>query len=61
MEYYNKTLCVTFKELTEGDSPIIKAGTLRQNLKRGNIQCCIIFFISSFIWILSFNKFSCVS
>lgn len=39
MEYYNKTLCVTFDELTGGDSPIIKADTLRQNMRRGNIQC----------------------
>ena len=39
MEYFNKTLCVTFDELTNGDSPIIKADTLRQNMKRGNIQC----------------------
>lgn len=39
MEYYNRTLCVTFEELTNGDSPIIKADTLRQNMKRGNIQC----------------------
>lgn len=39
MEYYNKTLCVTFDELTNGESPIIKADTLRQNMKRGNIQC----------------------
>ena len=39
MEYYNRTLCVTFDELTNGDSPIIKADTLRQNMKRGNIQC----------------------
>lgn len=39
MEYYNKTLCVTFDELTNGAAPIIKADTLRQNMKRGNIQC----------------------
>ena len=39
MEYYNKTLCVTFDELTSGATPVIKADTLRQNMKRGNIQC----------------------
>ena len=39
MEYYNRTLCVTFEELTTGASPIIKADTLRQNMRRGNIQC----------------------
>lgn len=38
MEYYKRTLCVTFEELTGGDA-IISANTLRQNMKRGNIQC----------------------
>ena len=37
MEYYNKTLCVTFDELTGGG--IISPATLRQNMRRGNIQC----------------------
>lgn len=36
MEYYNKTLCVTFKELTEGG--IITGPTLLKNDQRGNIQ-----------------------
>ena len=36
MEYYNKTLCVTFKELTEGG--IISGPTLLKNVQRGNIQ-----------------------
>ena len=39
MEYYNKTLCVTFEELTGGDVPVIKGNTLVQNVCRGNIQC----------------------
>ena len=38
MEYYNKTLCVTFDELTGGENPIIQPGTLRLNVWRGNIQ-----------------------
>ena len=39
MEYYNKTLCVTFEELTCGEEPVISAGTLLKNVQRGNIQC----------------------
>ena len=39
MEYYNKTLCVTYAELTEGTSPILNRNTLRSNVTRGNIQC----------------------
>lgn len=39
MEYYNKTLCVTFGELTEGSDPVIKANTLKCNVQRGNIAC----------------------
>ena len=39
MEYYNKTLCVTFEELTGGEMPVIAPATLRQNMRRGNIQC----------------------
>lgn len=39
MEYYNKTLCVTFGELTGGDNPIIANQTLLKNVQRGNIQC----------------------
>lgn len=38
MEYYNKTLCVTFDELTGGDNPIIRRSTLLSNVQRGNIQ-----------------------
>ncbi len=37
MEYFNKILCVTFAELTGGPEAVIKAATLRQNMKRGNI------------------------
>ncbi len=39
MEYYNKQLCVTFAELTEGESPVIKANTLKCNVQRSNIIC----------------------
>ena len=39
MEYYNKTLCVTFEELTGGDNPIVCRSTLLSNVSRGNIQC----------------------
>ena len=39
MEYYNRTLCVTYAELTDGASPIISRNTLRSNVTRGNIQC----------------------
>lgn len=38
MEYFNKTLCVTFKELTDGENPIIRRSTLMSNVRRGNIQ-----------------------
>ena len=38
MEYYNKTLCVTFDELTGGENPIIRRSTLLSNVQRGNIQ-----------------------
>ena len=37
MEYYKKTLCVTFDELTSGG--IISGSTLMKNVQRGNIQC----------------------
>ena len=37
MEYYNRTLCVTFEELTTGG--IIAGSTLMKNVQRGNIQC----------------------
>ena len=37
MEYYNRTLCVTFDELTTGG--IIAGSTLMKNVQRGNIQC----------------------
>ncbi len=39
MEYYNKQLCVTFAELTEGSPAVMKAATLRQNVSRCNIMC----------------------
>lgn len=39
MEYFNKILCVTFEELTGGDTPVISPATLRQNMSRGKIQC----------------------
>lgn len=39
MEYYNRTLCVTYEELTGGDMPVIAPATLRQNMRRGNIAC----------------------
>lgn len=39
MEYYRNQLCATFEELTSGDDPVIKEGTLRQNVKRKNIEC----------------------
>lgn len=39
MEYFNKTLCVTFEELTGSENPVITAATLRKNMSRGNIQC----------------------
>ena len=39
MEYYNKILCVTFDELTDGDDAVIKGDTLVKNVGRGNIQC----------------------
>lgn len=38
MEYYKKTLCVTYEELTAGDDPVIHGATLRQNVRRGNIE-----------------------
>ena len=37
MEYFNKILCVTYAELTSGTEAVIKPGTLRQNMSRGNI------------------------
>lgn len=39
MEFYKNKLCVTFRELTDGDKPIIKGNTLRANVRRGNITC----------------------
>lgn len=39
MEYYNKTLCVTFDELTTGDEPIICRNTLWSCVRRGVIAC----------------------
>lgn len=37
MEYFNKILCVTYTELTEGSKPIVTGGTLLKNVTRGNI------------------------
>jgi hypothetical protein len=41
MEYYNRTLCMTYDELTatgtDGE-PVIKEATIRQNICRGNIE-----------------------
>lgn len=39
MEYYKRTLCVTFNELTGGDPPVICRSTLLSNVQRGNILC----------------------
>lgn len=39
MEFYKNKLCVTFRELTDGDEPIINGNTLRANVRRGNITC----------------------
>ena len=39
MEFYKNKLCVTFRELTDGDDPIIKGNTLTANARRGNITC----------------------
>lgn len=39
MGYFKKILCVTYKELTSGDNPVIKPTTLKSNVSRGNIQC----------------------
>ena len=36
MEYHNKILCVTFREMTAG---IMRAETIRQNVCRHNIEC----------------------
>lgn len=38
MEYYDNELCVTYEELTSGDNPVIKFGTLSRNIARGNIS-----------------------
>ena len=37
MEDFKKILCVTFVELTSGDDPIIKKGTLLKKVTRGDI------------------------
>lgn len=34
MEYYQKILCVTYGELTEGTDPVIKPGTLDKAMQR---------------------------
>ena len=39
MEYYNKQLCVTFAELTDGDPSVMKATTLKSNVQRNNVVC----------------------
>lgn len=38
MEYYKKTLLVSYGELTAGDDPVITRGALDKQLLRGNIQ-----------------------
>lgn len=38
MEYYKKTLCLTYGELTDGKDPVITKGTLDKRLYRGSIQ-----------------------
>ena len=38
MEYYKKTLCVTYQELTYGDDPVITRGALDKQLQRGTIE-----------------------
>lgn len=38
MEYFENELCVTYKELTSGDDPVIRYQTLRKNITRGNIR-----------------------
>lgn len=37
MEYYQKILCVTYGELTEGTDPVIKSGTLDKSMQRGRV------------------------
>lgn len=37
MEYFNKILCVTYAELTDGSEAVITGGTLLKNVTRGNI------------------------
>lgn len=39
MEFYKGTVCVTFGELTGGDSPVINPNTLLSNVQRGKIRC----------------------
>lgn len=38
MEYYNKELCVTYDELTGGDNPIFKVGTLKSLQYRERVR-----------------------
>lgn len=38
MEYYKKTLCVSYGELTAGNDPVITRGALDKQMLRGNIQ-----------------------
>ena len=38
MEYYREQLCVTYEELTSGETPVIKACTLAKNTQRQRIQ-----------------------
>lgn len=38
MEYYKKTLCVSYQELTCGDDPVITRGALDKQLQRGTIE-----------------------
>ena len=38
MEYYQKILCVTYGELTDGTDPVIRYNTLKSNIRRKNIS-----------------------
>lgn len=37
MEYFDNELCVTYEELTSGNDPVIKRGTLDKAMQRGRI------------------------
>lgn len=38
MEYFKNELCVTYKELTSGNDPVIGYDALKKNITRGNIR-----------------------